>query len=510
MSEGASHLHERSAMASDVNTKTARGVAWISGARIATKGLSFFEFLILARLLAPQYFGLVAIADLAINALQLFQELGFGAALIYRKDRVREAASTAHWLIMGSSTLLFLIAFTAAGPIARLFSNNPGDALQVIPVLQMLAFTMVLNSVSQVAIVMMVKELDFKRKVIPEVITQIGGALLTLGLAFSGFGVWSIVWGRIFEAMSLAVLIWFFASWRPALRLDLGLAREMFNYAKHIAGSQILIFFITNIDDAFVARINGAAALGLYGLAYKLSNMPATEISKVVAQVTFPAFATVQDDLQRLRRAFLKTTRLVSLVSIPVSICIIAFADDFIRNAYGIRWEDAIIPLQLLGIYGLLRSVAVNMGSILKAGGKPQWLMGIATWRLATMALLLYPAARFWGIVGVSALSAGVSIADFFISAHLTNKIAATSWSDWLRIVTPPLALSLMAAPVAKIFYRVVLQPLPASVALPAAGLSFFAVYGSVLLSLDRETRELVLDLWRKVQARWRPAVVGS
>ncbi|MCZ7568441.1 MAG: lipopolysaccharide biosynthesis protein [Ardenticatenaceae bacterium] len=497
-------------MASDVNSKTARGVAWISGARIATKALNFFEFLILARLLAPQYFGLVAIADLAINALQLFQELGFGAALIYRKDRVREAASTAHWLIITSSTLLFLIAFAAAGPIARLFSNEPGDALQVIPILRVLAFTMVLDSISQVALVMMAKELDFGRKVIPEVVTQVGGAVLTLSLALSGVGVWSIVWGRIFEAASLAMVIWFFTRWRPAFRLDPGLAREMFAYAKHIGGSQILVFFITNIDDAFVARINGAAALGLYGLAYKLSNMPATEISKVVAQVTFPAFATVQDDLQRLRRAFLKTTRLVSLLSIPVSICIITFADDFIRNAYGIRWEGAILPLQLMGVYGLLRSVAVNMGSILKAGGKPQWLMGIATWRLATMALLLYPAARFWGIVGVSALSAAVSIADFFISAHLTNKIAATSWGDWLRIIGPPLALSLVAAPVAKIVYRAVLQPLPKSAALPMAGVCFFAVYGTMLLSLDRETRDLLLGLWRTFQARRRPAVVGS
>lgn len=497
-------------MASDVNTKTARGVVWISSARMATKALSFFEFLVLARLLAPQYFGLVAVADLAINALQLFQELGFGAALIYRKERVREAASTAHWLIMGSSTLLFLIAFGAAGPIGRLFSNNARDAIEVIPILRVLAFTMVLDSISQVALVMMAKELDFKRKVIPEFITQGGGAILTLTLAFSGFGVWSIVWGRIFEAASLAVLIWFFTRWRPAFRVDLGLAREMFDYAKHIGGSQILVFFITNIDDAFVARINGATSLGLYGLAYKLSNMPATEISKVVAQVTFPAFATVQDDLQRLRRAFLKTTRLVSLVSIPVSICIIAFADDFIRNAYGIRWEGAIVPLQLLGIYGLMRSVAVNMGSILKAGGKPKWLMGIASWRLATMALLLYPAAKFWGIVGVSALSAAVAIVDFFISASLTNKIAATSWGDWLRIVGPPLALSLIAAPVAKVVYWAVLMPLPKSVALPGAGLCFFAVYGGLLLGLDRETRELVFGLWRKFQARRRPAVVGS
>lgn len=492
-----------------VNRRAARGVAWVSGARIATKALSFVEFLVLARLLAPAVFGLVAIADLAINALQLFQELGFGAALIVRKERVQEAASTAHWLILASSTLLFLIAYAAAGPIARLFAPNPADALAVIPVLQALSFTMVLAAISQVASVMLQKELDFKRKVIPEVITQGGGAVIALTLAFNGFGVWSIVWGRLFEAAGMALLIWFFTPWRPRLRLDLGLAREMFAYAKHIGGSQILVFFITNIDDAFVARLNGAAALGLYGLAYKLSNMPATEISKIVAQVTFPAFATVRDDIARLRAAFLKTTHLVSLVSIPVSICIIVFAADFIRNAYGIRWAGAILPLQLLGVYGLLRSVAVNMGSILKAGDKPHWITAIATWRLATMAALLYPAAAWYGIVGVSALSAAVSIVDFIISAHLTNRIAGIGWRVWaLHLVGPPLLLSLLAAPAAKLAYTLAAGWLRQSIALPLGGLAFFAIYGALLLAVDGEVRALLRAAWRRVQAR-RAVAVG-
>jgi O-antigen/teichoic acid export membrane protein len=489
-------------MSATITQQTARGVAWVSGARIAIRALSFFEFLLLARFLAPGVFGLVAIADLAINALQLLQDFGIGSALIVRKDRVREVANVAHWLIMSISLLLFLIAFAAAEPIAHLFAATPAEALAVVPILRVLAFTMVLDAISQVANVMLQKDLNFKRKVIPEIITQGGGALIALALAFSGFGVWSIVWGRLFEAAGMALLIWPFTTWRPQLRFDRALAREMFAYAKHIGGSQILVFFITNIDDAFVARLRGSEQLGLYGLAYKLSNMPATEISKVVAQVTFPAFATVRDDTARLRAAFLKTTHLVSLLSIPVSICIITFAGDFIRHAYGAAWAGAILPLQLLGIYGLLRSIAVNMGSILKAGGKPAWITGIATWRLTTMLVLLYPITTAYGIIGVSALSAVVSIIDFAISAHFTNKIAGTTWADWAHLIGLPLALSLVSASIAKGCYWVFPLATPAWLALPLAGILFALIYTALLLLTDQEVRRLTHLLRARLLAR--------
>jgi len=412
-----------------VRSKAKRGMFWVGGARIAVKAMSFVEFLILAKLLIPEHFGLVATADLAINALLLFQELGFGAALIYRQDDIEDAADTAFWTVLGTSAALYVVAFLAAPFVASIFSKTPASAAEVTSILRVLAVTLVISALGKVHYTLLAKELDFRRKVIPEFLGQLGGAITSLTLAFLGFGAWSIVYGRVLESSAMTILVWAFFRWRPRLRFHRNLAGEMFTYAKHILGSQVMVFFITNIDDAFVARLAGPAALGLYGLAYKLSNMPATRGQpSPLPQVMFPTFSTIREDMAAFKRAFLTSTRYVSLVAIPISLCIVFFASDFVLGIYGQKWAGAVLPLQLLVVYGLARSIAVNMGNAIKAGGKPQWITAIATWRLTTMAVFLYPATSRYGIVGVGGLSAIVAIVDFGISVWMVGHIVHTTW----------------------------------------------------------------------------------
>jgi len=401
--------------------QAAVSVFWVGVATIFTKGLAALKTLILAKLLLPGDFGLIQIAFLAISSLQLFRELGFGSALIYRQEDVEDASDTAFWVILLSSLPLYLIAFLAAEPLMRLFNKDAATVMQAVPVLRVLATTMIISSIGQVPIILLAKDLNFRLKIVPEMLGALGGAALAIGLALAGLGVWSLVAGYLLETALAATVIWFISSWRPRWHFNRHVAREMFGYGKNIAGSKVLIFGITNIDDAFVSKLLGAGALGLYGFAYKLSNLPATHITRLVGQVMFPAFSKVQDNLLALRDIYLRTTRYVSLISIPAAICIIAFAPEFINGVYGDPWAPSILPLQLLGIYGLIRSVAANMGSVLKAGGKPHWLVGIATFRLAVMAIGLYPATRYYGITGVSALSSVVAVVDFFISLILTR-----------------------------------------------------------------------------------------
>ena len=387
----------------NLRKRTAAGVFWVAVGRILSRGFSFLTTLILARMLAPNDFGLVWIADLAIQGFQLFQELGLGAALVYRKDQVEEAADSVFWGVLVTSVVLYAIALGAARPVAVLFSNDAVTVSRVVPILRVLALTLVISGFGRVPHAFLARQLSFKRKVLPQILGGIFGAGVSITMAILGFGVWAIVGGRLCQSLVSTIAVWPLARWRPRFRFDRSLAGDLIDYAKHIAGSQILVFLITNIDDAVVSRFIGPAALGHYGLAYKLSNMPATEVSRLLTQVMFPAFSLVSGDRERLKAAFLKTTRFVSLLSIPLSFLIIAFADDFIFAAYGRPWAAAIAPLRWLGVYGLVRSVAVNMGSVFKATGKPKWLFYIAVWRLCTMAALLYPVTIRWGIVGVSA-----------------------------------------------------------------------------------------------------------
>jgi len=420
-----------------------RGLFWVAISTVSVRVLGFIaRTFILAKLLEPADFGLVAGAYLAIDALLLFQEMGLGSALIYRQDEVEEAADTAFFAILVTSIISYGLAYAAAPWVSQL-AMQPDP--RITPVLRVLALTLVISSLGRVPMVLLAKEMDFRRRLVPSILPSLVYAVLAPLLALAGLRVWSIVIGQVVSSVLQAVAIWWVTGWRPRRRFVPRLAWELFDYGKHIIASQILIFGITNIDDAFVIRMLGWTHEGSYDLAYRTSNIPATQITGLINQVMFPAFARMQDDLPAFRRTYFQALRYVSLLAIPVAAGTVLFAPDLIAAIDAEKWGAAVLPLQLLGIYGLLRALAGNMGNVFKGGGRPKWLTGIALWRLATMALLLYPATRYWGITGVSGLSAIVSIVDFFISGTLANRVIRSSWRDYGGILLPPAGISLIA-----------------------------------------------------------------
>ncbi len=490
--------------ATSLKRQAAASVFWVGVAMVFARAIGALRKLILAKLLLPGDFGLVAIAVLAIDALQFLRELGFGSALIHRQKDVEEASHTAFWVILLSSLPLYAIAFLAAEPLMLVFNKEVETVRQAVPVLRALALTMVISSVGEVPVILLAKDLNFRKRIIPQMWGALAGGALSISLALAGFGVWSMVSGYLFESVVAATVVWFISPWRPRWRFNTRLAREMFGYGKNIAASRVLVFFITNIDDAFVSKLLGLEPLGQYGFAYDLSNLPATQITRLVGQVMFPAFSKVQHDLQALREIYLKSTRYVSLVSVPVALCIMAFAPEFIHGVYGEPWwEPTILPIQLMGVYGLMRSIAANMGSVFQAGGKPQWLVRIALLRLGVMVAGLYPATRYYGIVGVSALSAVVSVLDFALSMVLSNRIIGLANAAFLRMLGPILGSSLAAAAVAKLFHPLV-TGLPIWISLPLAGLVMMAAYGLLMWALDAEARGLARAIWGQVSRRGR------
>ena len=234
--------------------------------------------------------------------------------------------------------MLYGVAWLVAPLLASFFRNE-----SLVPVLRTLSITLVISAISQVPITLMAKGMGFKNKVIPEMISGALGSASSVVFALLGYGVWSIVYGQLITAGLSSILVWFFCPWRPSLQFSVRVVKEMWEYGRHIIGSQIMVFFITNIDDAFVGRFLGDAALGTYSLAYDLSNLPATHLSRIVGQVMFPAFTMVQNDLKRLRGAFFQSMKYVSLAAFPIAAITCVFARDFIVVAYGSKWYQAVV-----------------------------------------------------------------------------------------------------------------------------------------------------------------------
>lgn len=478
------------------------GLFWVTLAQLSGRLLSTLTQLILLKLLTPSQFGLIGMAMLAINAVQLLQDLGFESALIYRRKDVDEATHTAFTTVLASSFLIFVASFLLAPLVARFF-REPA----VTPILRVLSLTILISGFGRVPYILLSRELSFKRRLFPDLTAQIAASIVAIWLALGGAGVWALVWRELIRTSLATSLVWLVSTYRPRLRFNRAIAREMFGYGKHIVSSQGLIFLITNVDNAVIGRYAGEAALGYYQTAYNLSNLPATQVTSVVSQVMFPTFSKLSDSDpanagQMRARYYLTTVRYITWLTVPIAVAMILYASDFFLGIYGVQWAPAIVPLQLLAIYGLIRSIAANMGSIFRAMGRPQWLTYIALWRLITMVVTLYPVTILWGINGVAALSVTVAIVDFFISASLVGRLVVAPWRAYAEMLIPTAVAALAAGFLSHGLY----DYLPihrSSIKLLIAGAAMVGLYGLFAWLIDSRFREAVRMIARQALQLW-------
>ena len=466
--------------------QVAGGMFWVTVVQMSGQGITMLVGLVLPKLLSPSQMGLAGMAMLAISALELFQDVGLEAALIYRRKDVKEASDTVFIVVIVSSLIIFVIAYMFAPLIGRFF-REPA----VVPILRVLALTLPISSLGRVPYVLLGRELDFRRRMFPELTSSLIASAVVVVLAFRGFGVWSLVWREIIRQILATLLVWPMTSYRPKLHFSMPIARELFDYGKHIMSSQTLIFLITNVDNAFVGRYAGETALGQYQWAYNLSNRPATTINSIVSQVMFPTFSKLTEgDHQKMAevraRYYFTLMHYIAWIMAPITIATILFARNFILDIYGPAWAPAIVPLQLLAVYGFIRAIAANMGSIFRAMGKPQWLTSIALWRLITMVVTLWVVLvpLGLGIKGVSWLSLVVAVIDFVICAVLVNRLMAAPAIAYVHRIVPALTAALTAGFIAHWLYPRLPLPRP-SLRLLAAGVLLVMLYAILVWLID-------------------------
>ncbi|HDP70492.1 MAG TPA: MOP flippase family protein [Actinobacteria bacterium] len=421
--------------------RAAKGLFWVALSTIFVRAVGFIAKIILARLLAPEDFGLLAIGLLTINTVGIFKDLGLGAALIHRKENIKEAADTAFLIIPIFAITLFGLAFFSAPFVATFFENSQATAI-----IRVLAFTLVISSFATVPSNLLEKELEFKKKIVPEALPQLGYAIVAITLAILGYGVWSLVWGQVVSALIGAILIWFFVDWRPKLCFDKSATKEMLSYGKEIIAASFIIFLHSNLDDALVGKLLGVVTLGYYSLAYTISIMPATSISCLIHRVTFPAYSKIQDDKERLGEAYLKVLKLVGTLSMPVAIGIFLIAPNFVPTIFGAKWGSSIPILQILCFLGILKSINSTTGSIFGGVGKPEYSKKTSLINFIIFATLVYPLIIRLKLIGVGlAVVISYSIGTIY-GLSITCKIIGKNFSTMLNTLRHSILGTLLMA----------------------------------------------------------------
>jgi O-antigen/teichoic acid export membrane protein len=282
-----------------LSQRAVRGGIWVFSLRIVQLLFNLGRLIILARILAPHDFGLMGIALLTMATLETFSQTGFQAALIQKKEDIRSHLDAAWTVLILRGFILFTILYLVA-PYAAVFFNAP----EAKPIIQVIAFSILLQAFTNIGVIYFQKELEFNK----EFKYQFAGTLTDFIVAVSAVlilrNVWALVFGLLAGNAARCFVSYLIHPYRPHLSFDLGKAKELFGFGKWILGSSILFFLIMQGDDIFVGKFLGATMLGFYQLAYRISNMPATEITHVISQVTFPAYSKLQDNIPKLREAY--------------------------------------------------------------------------------------------------------------------------------------------------------------------------------------------------------------
>lgn len=376
--------------------KTAWGFVWNFSAYFLGKLVVLVSTSILARLLAKTDFGLVAVAVVAINYLSVLKDLGLGAALIQRKGDVKEAADTVFTINIVLGLVLSAIAILAA-PLIAIYFRDP----QVTAVVRWMGLSFIINAFGSVHTNWLVRDLDYRRKMIPELSGALAKGAISIAMAYMGYGVWSLVFGQIAGAITSVVLVWIILPWRPRLRFDRGIANTLMKFGASVAVSDIINEITDNIDYVIVGRVFGLVTLSVYTLAYRLPEMLLISTLWVMGKVVFPAFSSIQDRPDELRRGFLASIRLVELLAVPICLGLLIAADPIVRVVFGDRWLETIPILRVLAVYAWIYTLGYHVGGLYKAIGRPDIVLKLSIFTLIIIVPSLLIGARF-SVIGLA------------------------------------------------------------------------------------------------------------
>ena len=424
----------------NLSQRAVRSVFWVFSLRIVQQLFNLGRLVILARILAPHDFGLLGIALLTMATLETFSQTGFQAALIQKKEDIKSHLDATWTVLILRGFILFAILYLIA-PYAATFFNVP----EAKPIIQVMGFAILLQAFTNIGVIYFQKELEFNK----EFIYQFAGTLADFIVAVSAVlilrNVWALVFGLLAGNAARCFVSYLIHPYRPHFSSDLGKAKELFGFGKWILGSSILVFLLTQGDDIFVGKLLGVTALGFYQLAYRLSNMPATEITHVISQVTFPAYSKLQDALPKLREAYLKVLQLTAFLSFPIAGLIFVLAPDFTRIFLGQKWMPMVPAMQVLVLWGLIRSIGATQGSIFQAVGKPEILTKVVVIAVILLAILIYPLSIRWGILGTSLAVVFATLASTLVASCIVIRVIKCGILNFCRMVAFPLATTVVA-----------------------------------------------------------------
>ncbi len=417
----------------NLEQRTSLGVFWTAAQGWVSRLLSFAAFVVLARLLEPSAFGLVALATVFILLLQLLIEEGFAEAIVQAPATDPRELTGLFWINLAISLLLAAALYLGAAPISASL-----DQADLAPVLQALTVTLPLGALVAVQQGLLRREFQFKALAARTIFATLAGAVAAIAAAFNGLGVWSLVLQQVVYRGVAAAIIWWWSPWRPGTPAQGVAPLALVRFGGLMMGVRSVDFLREKGYDLLVGAYLGAATLGFYNVAFRLLQTFNQLTTQVVTHVLLSTFSSLQHDVPRAREAFYAALRLSSAVTLPVFLGLYALAPDVVAIVFGDKWLPSVPAVQAFMLLGALYSLTYFHGVALTALGRPGWRLALNA-ATAALALAVFFAVRGGEIGAVALAYAAAAAAMAPVGWWLTRRLLGLTAARYALAVGPQL-----------------------------------------------------------------------
>ena len=431
--------------------KTTKGLFWSSVERFSNQGVSFIFSIILARILAPRDFGIVAMIGIFFAVAQSFVDSGFSNALVRKTDRREEDLSTCFYFNIGVGIVAYIVLFLIAPFIAD-FYNQP----ILSPIIRITGLGVVLNSLCVVQQALFTIRIDFKSQAKVTLSATIISGIVGVVLAYLEYGVWALVWQGVVMSLVRMGLLWLMSKWRPKAGFSKDSFHYLFGYGSKLLASGLLDTIYNNIYPIVIGKFYSPAQLGNYSRALSFAQLPSSNITSILQRVTFPVLSTIQDDLPRLQTNYRRLLKLSAFIVFPLMMGLAAVAFPLIRVVLTPKWEGCSLYLQIICFALMWYPIhAINLNLLQVKGRSDLFLRLEIIKKIVGVCIMCITIP-----LGITAMCIGMvasSLISLFINTFYTGKLIDIGYLKQMRDLLPVLINSLLMGSVVyfsiKLFY---------------------------------------------------------
>jgi O-antigen/teichoic acid export membrane protein len=428
------------ATSASMSSAVLTGLGWKVATVLVSDVTRIGVAVVLARLLTPTDYGMAGMAFIFSGLATIFSDLALGGALVQRREISEDDRSTVFWAALAFSFVVAGISIALSPFVAEFFGRKEVEKLVIV-----LSLSVPLSALTTTQVALLTRRLAYRSLEIRQMAGILAGAVAALAFAAAGFGPWAIVANSLVASAVSTLLVWRFSTWRPRFVFSFERLRDLSGFGLRLFGIRLMNYANLNADNTLVGRFAGASALGVYSLAYNVMFTPLIRIANPISSVVYPALARMQDDLPRMRRAWLRSKRLSASLLAPAFLIALVSAPDLVPVLFGAKWHAAIPVIQLLAVAGVAHSLVTLNWTLLQGTGrmKVAFRLGLL---VSALTVASFGIGVRWGAVGVAAAYASIKLPVVLIDTYVTTRAVRFSFREALLAGGSILPHALLAA----------------------------------------------------------------